>query len=220
MYKVSCFTLKEGEKMKVIEIGAESYPKKLLNIYDIPKKLYVIGNEKILNDFGIAIVGTRNASKYGQEITKSLAYGLAKQGVCIISGLARGIDTAAHTGALMAKGKTTAVLGSGFGNIYPRENTELILNIINHGGAIITEYNVNEKPLPQNFPRRNRIISGLSEGVVVTEAGERSGSLITADIALEQGKEVFAVPRKCTIENFKRYKCTNKTRCKTYREYI
>lgn len=206
--------------MKIIEIGNANYPKKLLKIYDPPKKLYLIGNEKMLDDFGIAIVGTRNVSKYGEEITKSLAYGLAKKGVCIISGLAKGADTAAHMGALMAKGRTIAVLGSGFGNIYPRENMALIMSIINQGGAVLTEYDINEKPLPQNFPRRNRIISGLSEGVIVTEAGERSGSLITADIALEQGKEVFAVPRKCFIKDIKRGKPTNKTGRKTHREYI
>ena len=206
--------------MKIIEIGNENYPKRLLNIYEPPRKLYVMGNEKILNDFGIAIVGTRNASKYGEEVTKSLAYGFAKRGICIISGLAKGIDTAAHNGTIMAKGRTIAVLGSGFGNIYPRENTSLILDIINQGGAVLTEYDINEKPLPQNFPRRNRIISGLSEGVVVTEAGERSGSLITADIALEQGKEVFAVPRKCFIKNIKGDKFIDKARRKTDRKYI
>ena len=206
--------------MKIIEIGNENYPKRLLNIYEPPRKLYVMGNEKILNDFGIAIVGTRNASKYGEEVTKSFAYGFAKRGICIISGLAKGIDTAAHNGTIMAKGRTIAVLGSGFGNIYPRENTSLILDIINQGGAVLTEYDINEKPLPQNFPRRNRIISGLSEGVVVTEAGERSGSLITADIALEQGKEVFAVPRKCFIKNIKGHKFIDKARRKTDRKYI
>lgn len=103
---------------------------------------------------------------------------------------------------MQRSGKTIAVLGSGFGNIYPRENVELIKSIINSGGAVITEYEINEKPLPKNFPKRNRIISGLSDGVIVTEAPARSGSLITADLALEQGKDVFAVPRKCIIKEF------------------
>lgn len=184
--------------MKTLKINDENYPKKLLNIGEPPEILYVLGDETILNNFAIGIVGTRNASKYGEEITKSLAYGLAKEGINIISGLAIGIDTVAHNGALLANGRTIAVLGSGFGNIYPRENAELILNIIKTGGAVITEYEINEKPVPQNFPRRNRIISGLSSGIIVTEAPERSGSLITADFALDQGKDVFAVPRKCT----------------------
>lgn len=182
-------------KMKSVRKGEKNYPKQLMEIPDPPEILYILGNEAILGNFGIGIVGTRNSSKYGEEITRSLAYGLAKERVNIISGLAIGIDTAAHTGALLAKGKTIAVLGGGFGNIYPRENIELIKSIINSGGAVITEYEINEKPAPQNFPRRNRIISGLSSGVIVTEAKERSGSLITADFALEQGREVFAVPR-------------------------
>lgn len=186
--------------MKSIKMGDENYPKQLLQISDPPEVLYVLGDETILGNFGIGIVGTRNSSRYGEEITKSLAYGLSKEGVNIISGLAKGIDTAAHTGALLSKGRTIAVLGSGFGNIYPRENMELIRNIIDTGGAVITEYEINEKPLPQNFPRRNRIISGLSSGIVVTEAPIRSGSLITADFALNQGREVFAVPRRCYIK--------------------
>ena len=186
-------------KMKSVKKGEKSYPKQLLKISDPPEELYILGDETILQNFGIGIVGTRNSSKYGEEITKSLAYGLAKEGINIISGLAKGIDTAAHIGALLSKGRTIAVLGSGFGNIYPRENMELIRNIIDTGGAVITEYEINEKPLPQNFPRRNRIISGLSSGIIVTEAKQRSGSLITADFALDQGKEVFAVPRKCTF---------------------
>ncbi|MCI8518590.1 MAG: DNA-protecting protein DprA [Clostridia bacterium] len=181
--------------MKSIRKGEKNYPKQLLEISDPPEIIYVLGDETILKNFGIGIVGTRNSSQYGEEITRALAYGLAKEGVNIISGLAKGIDTAAHAGALLAKGRTIAVLGGGFGNIYPRENIELIRNIINKGGAVITEYEINEKTLPQNFPKRNRIISGLSSGIIVTEAKERSGSLITADFALDQGREVFAVPR-------------------------
>lgn len=182
--------------MKIIEIGDEEYPKNLLKIYDPPKKLYVMGDESVLSGFGIGIVGTRKPSNYGEEITKSLSYGLAKKGINIVSGLAKGIDTAAHIGALIAKGKTIAVLGSGFDNIYPKENMDLVLRIIDEGGTVVTEYEQDMKPMPQNFPKRNRIISGLSSGIVVTEAPKRSGSLITADIALEEGKEVFAVPRK------------------------
>lgn len=170
-----------------------------MNIFNPPKRLYVMGDEEVLKGFGISIVGSRKASKYGQDIAKSLAYGLSKKGVNIISGMALGIDTAAHRGALIANGKTIAVLGSGFNNIYPKENTKLFWEIINSGGAVVSEFNPDTLPSPKNFPVRNRIISGLSQGVIVAEASERSGSLITADFALEQGKEVFAVPRKCHI---------------------
>ena len=117
-----------------------------------------------------------------------------KYGINIVSGMARGIDAASHTGCIMAKGKTIAVLGSGFNNIYPKENTKLFKEIIETGGAVITEYSEDTPPDAKNFPERNRIISGLSFGVIVVEAAKRSGSLITADLALEQGKDVFAVP--------------------------
>ncbi len=189
--------------MKVIEITQKEYPKSLLKIYDPPKKLYVMGDESILNNFGIAIVGSRNATDYGRKITKSISYGLAKKGINIISGMAKGIDSEAHIGALLAKGKTVAVLGSGFDYIYPKENINLFWKIIENGGAVITEYEKNVRPIPTNFPKRNRIISGLSSGVVVTEATEKSGSLITADCALEEGKEIFAVPGSVFSRNSK-----------------
>ncbi len=191
-------------KQKIIKIGDENYPKNLLNIHEPPQRLYVLGNENILNNFSLAIVGTRIPTLYGIKITKSLSYGLAKQGITVVSGMAKGIDTSAHIGTLMAKGRTIAVLGSGFQNIYPKENIDLLKEIINKGGAVVTEYEEDILPLPQNFPRRNRIISGLSQGVIVTEAKEKSGSLITADLALDQGKEVFAVPRKRTIKKLQR----------------
>ncbi len=180
--------------MKIITIKDEEYPHKLRNMYNPPKKLYVLGDYKILNDFSIGIVGTRRCTAYGIQIAKSLSYNLSKYGVNIVSGLAIGIDTYAHIGTIMGKGKTIAVLGSGFKHIYPKENIDLFKKIIKTGGAILTEYEENEYPLPENFPKRNRIISGLSDGIVVVEAGKRSGSLITSDFALEQGKEVFAVP--------------------------
>lgn len=180
--------------MKVINKRDENYPKALLNISNPPENLFVLGNEKILDNFGIAIVGSRKCTKYGEEIAKSLAYNLSKHNVNVISGMAKGIDSAAHIGTIMGKGKTIAVLGSGFKHIYPKENMELLKDIINSGGAVITEYEEDTLPKPENFPKRNRIISALSQGVVVVEAGKRSGSLITAEIALEEGKEVFAVP--------------------------
>jgi len=180
--------------MKIIKLGDKEYPEKLLNIYNPPKKLYVLGNETILNEFGIAIVGSRNCTRYGEQTAKSLAYNLAKNNINVISGMAKGIDSAGHIGCIMGKGKTIAVLGSGFNHIYPKENTYLFKQIINSGGIVITEYEPNTLPNKENFPRRNRIISGLSQGVVVIEAAEKSGSLITAEIALDEGKDVFAVP--------------------------
>lgn len=184
--------------MKIIKIKDKEYPQNLLNIYDPPKQLYVLGNEKILNEFGIAIVGSRNCTKYGEQTAKSLAYNLSKYNVNVISGMAKGIDSAAHIGSIMGNGKTIAVLGSGFNHIYPKENMHLFNKIIESGGAVITEFEPNTIPDGKNFPRRNRIISGLSQGVVVVEAAEKSGSLITAELSLNEGKEVFAVPGNIT----------------------
>lgn len=189
--------------MKVINKKDENYPKALLNISNPPEKLFVLGNETILDNFGIAIVGSRNCTKYGEEVAKSIAYNLSKYNINVVSGMAKGIDSAAHIGTIMGKGKTIAVLGSGFKHIYPKENMELLKDIINSGGAVITEYEEDTLPKPENFPKRNRIISALSQGVVVVEAGKRSGSLITAEIALEEGKEVFAVPGNVTSRTSK-----------------
>lgn len=189
--------------MKVINKKDENYPKALLNISNPPEKLFVLGNETILDNFGIAIVGSRNCTKYGEEVAKSIAYNLSKYNINVVSGMAKGIDSAAHIGTIMGKGKTIAVLGSGFKHIYPKENMELLKDIINSGGAVITEYEEDTLPKPENFPKRNRIISALSQGVVVVEAGKRSGSLITAEIALEEGKEVFAVPGNITSKTSK-----------------
>ena len=180
--------------MKIIKIEDKNYPQRLLKIYDPPKQLYVLGNERILNEPGIAMVGSRNCTKYGEQTARSLAYNLAKYNINVISGMAKGIDSATHIGSIMGNGKTIAVLGSGFNHVYPKENMQLFNKILESGGAIITEYEPDTMPDGKNFPRRNRIISGLSKGVVVVEAAERSGSLITAELALEQGKEVFAVP--------------------------
>ena len=182
--------------MKILKFENEDYPEKLKNIDNPPKQLYVLGNEKILDDFGLAIIGCRQYSEYGKKVAKDISFKLAKQEIKIISGMAKGIDSFAHIGCMAAGGKTVAVLGSGFNNIYPKENIELFKEIIRTGGAVITEYSPDVKPIGANFPLRNRIISGLSDGVVVIEARKRSGTLITVDYALEQGKEIFAVPRK------------------------
>ena len=183
-------------KIKTIRIGDKNYPEKLMNIYGRPQTLYILGNETLLNEKSIAIIGCRNASNYGLRSAYQFGYELAKKGICIVSGFARGIDTYAHKGALAAKGKTIAVLGCGLNVIYPPENMELYKQILIKGGAIITEYPLESKPERHHFPIRNRIISGLSDGVLVVEAKKKSGTLITVEYALEQGKEVFVVPRK------------------------
>lgn len=183
------------DRIKEIKIGEKSYPPKLQHIYASPKILYVLGNDKILNHKAIAIVGCRDCSEYGKRIAYGLAQEFARKNIVVISGLARGIDTYAHKGVLSAKGKTIAVLGCGLDVIYPPENIELYKQILRNGGAVISEYPIGTKPLKQHFPARNRIISGLSDGVLVVEAKERSGTLITVDHALEQGKDIYAVPR-------------------------
>ena len=178
----------------VISCLDKRYPEKLKNIYDKPIVLYAKGNLEILNKKSIAMVGCRDCSKYGKDVAKKIAYELAKQGICIISGLAKGIDKYSHIGALQANGSTIAVLGNGLDCVYPDENRDLYKSIIENNGLIITEYIIGTRPDKMNFPARNRIISGLSDGIVVVEAKERSGSLITADFGLEHGKDIFAVP--------------------------
>ena len=184
-------------KYKVIKIDINSrfYPERLKNISSPPKQLYCLGNLELLNyKNNIAIIGSRNCSYYGERAAKDFAFNLAKNNVCIVSGLAKGIDSFSHIGALNAKGKTIAVLGSGFDNIYPKENEKLFQNIIKNDGLVITEYPLGTLALKQNFPARNRIISGLSDAVLVIEARKNSGTNITVDFALEQGKDVFVVP--------------------------
>ena len=180
--------------IKRITIESEKYPELLKQIYDPPKGLYIMGNIDILNNPSIAIVGCREATEYGKKAATYFAYNLAKQNINIVSGLAKGIDSFSHIGALQANGKTIAVIGSGLDIIYPKENAYLAKRILEQGGAIVSEYPLGTKPQKEHFPARNRIISGLSQAVLVVEAKEKSGSLITADFAMEQGKEVFAVP--------------------------
>lgn len=184
--------------MEVMKKEHKDYPKKLKQLYDSPKQIYVEGNKEILNNNSIAIIGSRICSKYGASMAYNFAYQLSQNGIVIISGLARGIDSYAHLGAVSAKGKTIAVLGSGLKNIYPKENLGLCKEIVKNGGAIITEYNINEKPEKHHFPARNRIISGLSDGVLVVEAKKKSGTLITVDFGLEYGKDIFCIPGNIT----------------------
>lgn len=186
--------------LKVITIDDDDYPEILRNIFDPPIVLYVKGELKKEDGLSIGIVGSRRASLYGLNCAQNFAAELSGRGFTIVSGMARGIDTFAHRGALKAGGRTIAVIGSGLNKIYPPENQELSEEIA-RGGAVVSEFPVNTEPLPQNFPRRNRVISGLSLGVLVVEAARNSGALITADFALEQGREVFALPGKVDAQN-------------------
>lgn len=184
-------------KYKVIKINMNSkyYPERLRNIDSPPKELYCLGNLELLNyKNNIAMIGSRNCSSYGERAAKDFAYNLAREEVCIVSGLAKGIDSFSHIGALKARGKTIAVLGSGLDNIYPKENIKLIEEIIKNNGLVISEYPLGTKPLKYHFPARNRIISGLSDSILVVEARKNSGTNITVDFALEQGKDVFVIP--------------------------
>jgi DNA processing protein len=169
------------------------YPERLRMINDPPPVLYVKGELRPTDDWAVALVGTRKATSYGREAVRALAGDLARAGVTVVSGLAKGIDTQAHRAAIEAGGRTLAVLGSGVDIIYPYENLKLAQDVSAHG-ALISEYALGAPPEASNFPPRNRIISGLSRGVIVVEAGEQSGALITADFAADQGRDVFAVP--------------------------
>ena len=189
------FALADKYNFKILTTQSPEYPRNLKFIIDPPIVLYLKGKILPEDSLGLAIVGSRRASIYGLSSAEKFAAELAIRGFTVVSGMARGIDTQAHRGALKFKGRTIAVIGSGLGNIYPQENKALAEQIASHG-AIISEFPVNSAPLKQNFPRRNRLISGLSLGVLVVEACQNSGALITADFALEQGREVFALPGK------------------------
>ena len=178
----------------IISIEDKEYPKLLKDIYNPPLTLYVKGNKQILNETNIAIVGCREATEYGKYVAKNFAFRLSKSGFNIISGLARGIDSYAHIGTIKAKQKTVAVLGNGLDTIYPIENLKLAESILENNGAIISEYPLGTKPEKENFPARNRIISGLCNGVLVVEAKPKSGTMITVDFALDQGRDVFVIP--------------------------
>ena len=181
--------------IRKITLDVPEYPKQLKNIHKPPSQLYVNGSLIPQDEMAVAIVGSRRASLYGLEMAQKLGYDLALRGVTVASGMALGIDTAAHRGALKAKGRTIAVMGSGHGHIYPPQNRALYAEIAKTG-CVVTEYADAEEPLAFHFPQRNRIISGLSLGVIVVEAAKDSGALITAQLAAEQGREVFAIPGK------------------------
>lgn len=181
----------------LIPLDDPRYPPLLREIADPPVVFYALGNIDVLGTEAISVVGARRATTYGLQVAVQLARDLAARGLTIVSGLARGIDRAAHQGALEAHGKTLAVLGSGIDVIYPRENRKLVGEILKDG-AMMSEFPIGTFPAPQNFPIRNRIISGLSLGTVIVEAAEYSGSLITARLASDQNREVFAVPGNIT----------------------
>jgi DNA processing protein len=183
---------------KIISLSDPEYPSRLKEIYDPPVILFVKGSVAVLSQTGIAMVGTRHPTPYGSGMAERLSSDLASRGLAIISGLARGIDTASHRGAVASKGKTVAVLGTGIDIMYPKENTRLTEQIVALGGALLTEFPVGTPPTPQNFPIRNRIISGISAGVLVVEAAEYSGTRITSRLALEQNRDVYAVPGNVT----------------------
>ena len=197
---VSLYERLQRDGIEVCCVEDDEYPELLRNTADPPYLFYYRGDLHILNEFCLAVVGSRVATSYGR--TQAFRFGreLAGQGVVVVSGMARGIDTEAHRGALEAGGKTAAVLGSGIDVIYPRENRKLYQQIVDNG-IVISEFAPGTKPESGNFPARNRTISGLSRGVLVVEAKQRSGALITADFALEQGRDVFAIPGPINSQN-------------------
>jgi len=187
-------------RVRVLTWESTEYPRLLREIPDAPPVLYVKGTLTDNDAWAVAVVGTRRASAYGREVTRRLASALARSGITIVSGMARGIDAEAHWTALKTGGRTVAVLGCGIDQVYPPEHRQLAAEI-EAAGAIISDYPLGTQPDGKNFPPRNRIISGLSMGVLVTEAGKRSGALITADYAAEQGRDVFAVPGSILSNN-------------------
>ncbi len=187
------FVLLEKAGGTILTLRDDAYPRRLRDIYDPPALLYVKGELRREDELAVAIVGSRKTSPYGRWFTEKIGRDLAGHGVTIVSGLARGIDSVAHMGALGGGGRTIAVLGCGIDVIYPSENRDLFHQIVAHG-AVLSEFPMGSRPEGGHFPRRNRIISGLSIGVVIVQASAQSGSLITAQYALEQGREVFAVP--------------------------
>jgi len=189
------FALAKKHSLKILTFEDKDYPENLKNIPDPPIILYVKGELKPEDKLSLGIVGSRRASFYGLTNSERFSADLAAKGFTIVSGMAHGIDTYAHRGALKQGGRTIAVMGSGFNYIYPEENKELAEGI-SKSGAVISEFPISTLPLKQNFPQRNRVISGLSLGILVAEAARNSGALITADFALEQGREVFALPGK------------------------
>ncbi len=187
--------------VQIVPLDNAAYPTQLKQIYDPPIVLYVQGSVPSISQPGVAMVGTRHPTPYGTGMAERLACDLAARGLVIFSGLARGVDAASHRGAISAKGKTVAVFGTGADVVYPKENRRIVDQALSLGGAVISEFPLGTSPTPQNFPIRNRIISGISIGVLVVEAAEYSGTRITSRLALEQNRDVFAVPGSVTNKN-------------------
>lgn len=192
-----------NKEIQVITMQDKNYPKNLFELKNPPEKLYAIGNIELLNEFSLAIVGARKCEEESLNLATILAENFVKLGITIISGLAIGIDTAAHEGTLNSNGKTVAVLGSGFNKLYPKCNKELSEKIVDNNGLVISEYEPDTPPLKPNFVNRNRIIAALSSGVIVIEASEKSGSISTAKVAMNLKKKIFTVPGDRYNENFK-----------------
>jgi len=208
VFEGRAYNAAEDEAKRVAEVGGffltrddEEYPERLLEIYDPPAVLWIRGDATLLARPGIAVVGTRQPSPYGSGMAEMLSRDLANRRLTILSGMARGVDTAAHKGALDVGGKTIAVWGTGIDVVYPKENKKLAERIVESGGTIVSENRLGTFPAPQNFPIRNRILSGMSIGVLVIEAGEYSGTRITARCAMEQNRDVYAVPGNVTNKN-------------------
>jgi DNA processing protein len=191
----------QAEGASLLTYADETYPERLREIFDPPCLLWIRGDVGLLNKPAIAVVGTRHPTPYGVGMAEMLSRDLALRGLIILSGMARGVDTAAHKGALAAKSPTVAIWGTGIDVIYPKENKSLAEQILAGGGALVSEYKLGTFPAPQNFPRRNRLISGISVGVLVVEAGEHSGTRVTARCAIEQNRDVYAVPGNVTNKN-------------------
>ena len=187
-----------AEQAAILSYACPEYPERLREIFDPPPALWVRGDTSLLSKPSIAIVGTRHPTPYGSGIAEMLGRDLSARKLLIVSGMARGIDTCAHKGALAARMPTVAVWGTGIDVVYPKENRKLAENILDLGGAIVSEVPMGTFPAPQNFPRRNRIISGLSIGVIVVEASENSGTRVTARCAAEQNRDLYAVPGNVT----------------------
>ena len=205
-YLKNCANYFEKNNIQLISVREKNiYPTNLYNIENKPAFLYVRGNIENLYSDNVAVVGSRNATEYGKYVARKIGKRLADKNINIVSGLALGIVKYAHLGALESSiGKTIAVLGTGVSDeeIYPYQNKRIFERILENGGTIVSEYKLNTKPNKDNFPNRNRIISGLSDKIIVVEAGLKSGSLITARFGLEQGKDIFAVPRKYYVNKF------------------
>lgn len=185
----------------IISIYDKEYPQILKKIYDPPMCLYVKGNKDILNNLNIGVIGSRNCTENGSKIAKRISYELALRGINIVSGLARGIDVAAHIGALYAKKPTIAILGHGLDMIYPQEHINIAKKILEYGGTLVSEYPIGIGPEKYNFVARNRILSGICKGILVVEAKKKSGTNLTVDFALEQGRDIFAIPGEINNSN-------------------